>query len=77
MIFQIVRMVAVVALLGVAAAIATPRGRLPLALRGVNKLLGRPVGNPSGEKAPLWKRLVALALVLVALVLIVLPPPAS
>ena len=40
MVLQIARLVAVVALLCVAAAIATPKGRLPLALRGVAKVLG-------------------------------------
>ena len=36
---QIARLVAVMALVCVAAAIATPRGRLPLALRGLAKML--------------------------------------
>ena len=39
MVLQIARLVAVVALLCVAAAIATPKGRLPLALRGLAKML--------------------------------------
>ena len=39
MALQIARLVAVLALLCVAAAIATPKGRLPLALRGLAKLL--------------------------------------
>ena len=38
---QILRIVAVVALLCVSAALATPPGRLPLALRGLAKMLGR------------------------------------
>ena len=38
---QILRIVAVVALLYVSAALATPPGRLPLALRGLAKMLGR------------------------------------
>ena len=37
----IAKIVVVVALLGVAAAIATPKGRLPLALRGLKRLLDR------------------------------------
>ena len=37
---QIARLVAVLALVCVAAAIATPRGRLPLALRGLAKMVG-------------------------------------
>ena len=36
---QIARLVAVLALLCAAAAIATPKGRLPLALRGLAKIL--------------------------------------
>ena len=39
MVLQIARLVAVLALLCVAAAIATPKGRLPLALRGLAKML--------------------------------------
>ena len=38
---NLVKVVAVLALLVVAAALATPPGRLPLALRGLNKLLRR------------------------------------
>ena len=41
MALQIARLVAVLALLCVAAAIATPKGRLPLALRGLAKVLGK------------------------------------
>ena len=37
--FQILRIVAVIALVCVAAALATPKGRLPLALRGLAKIL--------------------------------------
>jgi len=69
---QIARLVAVLALLGVAAAVATPKGRLPLALRGVAKVLGRDgavgtagtAGAVSGRK-----RLLALVLVLAAVIL--------
>ena len=64
--FQIARLVAVLALLCVAAAIATPKGRLPLALRGVAKLF-----RISGEEQTVtaWKRLLAFALVLLAVLL--------
>ena len=66
MVLQIARLVAVVALLCVAAAIATPKGRLPLALRGVAKLF-----RISGEEqtVPAWKRLLAFVLVLLAILL--------
>ena len=63
---QIARMVAVIAMLGVAAAIATPKGRLPLALRGVAKLFRI---SDDERKVPWWKRLVALALVVLATIL--------
>ena len=66
MVLQIARLVAVLALLCVAAAIATPKGRLPLALRGVAKLF-----RISGEEqtVPAWKRLLAFVLVLLAILL--------
>ena len=66
MILQIARLVAVLALLCAAAAIATPKGRLPLALRGVAKLF-----RISGEEqtVPAWKRLLAFVLVLLAILL--------
>ena len=75
MILQIARLVAVVALLCVAAAIATPKGRLPLALRGLAKLLARDRGQSiavdssqqqsvSGEKRTLAFVLVLLAILL-------------
>ena len=66
MVLQIARLVAVLALLCVAAAIATPKGRLPLALRGVAKLF-----RISGEEqaVSVWKRLLAFVLVLLAILL--------
>ena len=66
MALQIARLVAVLALLCVAAAIATPKGCLPLALRGVAKLF-----RISGEEqtVPAWKRLLAFVLVLLAILL--------
>ena len=66
MALQIARLVAVLALLCVAAALATPKGRLPLALRGVAKLF-----RISGEEqtVPVWKRLLASVLVLLAILL--------
>ena len=42
---QIARLVSILALLCIAAAIATPKGRLPLALRGLAKLLARDRGQ--------------------------------
>jgi len=57
---------AVVALLGAAAAFATPRGRLPLALRGLSRVLGRPDVGKSGEPVPAWRKTVSFLLVLLA-----------
>lgn len=63
------RFVVVVALLGAAAALATEKGRLPLALRGLRKALPRAAG--AAETAPrpgvsVWRRLAALGLCLAA-----------
>lgn len=67
---QIARLVGVLALLIVAALLATPPGRLPLALRGVYKILrrdrGLPAAVPAGGAASTGKRLLAFLLVLVA-----------
>ena len=66
----IVRIVAVGALLGAAAAIASPKGRLPLALRGISKLLrqdrGECAASESEPSVPLARRLAAFLLVLLA-----------
>ena len=48
--FQIVRICAVLALVCVAAALATPKGRLPLALRGLAKTLDA-VPSPPRQQA--------------------------
>jgi len=69
---QIARLVIVLALLGVAAAIAMPRGRLSLALRGVLTILKRDGRNVSvGEAKPVssLRRLFAFVLVLLAVLL--------
>ena len=65
-VFELLRMVAVLALVCVAAALATPKGRLPLALRGMAKLF-----RVQGEEraVPVWKRLLAFLLVVLAVVL--------
>ena len=60
---QILRVAAVIALLGAAAAVATPKGRLPLALRGLGRTLRRDgAAVPRGERVPVWRRALALAL---------------
>ena len=62
-------MVAVLVLLGAAAAVATPKGRLPLALRGVKKLMrqdrGETAADPSAKGVPVSSRRRLLAFVLV------------
>ena len=61
------RFIPVIALLGIAVALLRRRGQPPLALRGLQKALGR---KPKEVPAiPLWRRLLAMACVLVALVL--------
>ena len=75
--FQIARLVAILALLCAAAAIATPKGRLPLALRGLAKLLARDRGQTQsaagGDSRPqsvsAGKRTLAFVLVVLAIVL--------
>ena len=74
MALQIARLAAVLALLCVAAAIATPRGRLPLALRGLAKMLD---DGRAGSMTPPARRfhrnrptrLLAFTLVLLAILL--------
>lgn len=75
-VFQISRLVLVMALLIAAAALATPRGQLPLALRGVYRIMKRDRAEP--EKPPevkppsTMKRTFAFLLVLAAVALCVL-----
>ena len=72
---QIGRLVAILALLCVAAAIATPKGRLPLALRGLAKMLGKDGiqtfehSEHSNTQVSLARRLLAFLLVLLAILL--------
>ncbi len=73
------RFIAVIAFLGLAAFLATERGKLPLALRGLRKMMRRDAGlaakEPEREKksgVPQWKRLLAFVLVIVAFVIAVM-----
>ena len=70
---DLIIVILVVALLGVAAALATPPGRIPLALRGVYRMLKKDRGEsaalPSSGPAPLWRRILAFFLVLIAALL--------
>lgn len=63
MVYEIARIVAVMMLVGVAAALATPPGRIPLALRGVAKLFNI---RENAGKTPTWKKLVAFLLTILA-----------
>ena len=73
MIGDLIIVVLIIALLGVAAALATPPGRLPLALRGVYRILkkdrGESAAPPNSGPAPLWRRILAFFLVLIAALL--------
>ena len=72
--YWVVKIALVIVLLGVAAALATPKGRLPLALRGLEKLVRKDRGEdrtahsvpaaPSG-----MKRFFAFVLVIIAILI--------
>ena len=66
--------VLVIALLGAAAALATPPGRLPLALRGVYRIMrkdrGESAAPPDSGPVPLWRRVLAFVLVVIAALLV-------
>lgn len=68
------RFIPVVALLGLAAFLLADRSRPPLALRGLKKMLGSAGRPPEGASTPvpLWKRLLAFGLCLIAFFLAVL-----
>ena len=75
---EIVRIVAVMALVCVAAAVLTPRGRVPLALRGICRILRKDralagaVPDGSVEPVPLRRRLLGLLLLFLAFALALL-----
>ena len=70
MIGDLIIVVLIIALLGAAAALATPPGRIPLALRGVYRILKKDRGEcaapPNSGPAPLWRRILAFLLVVFA-----------
>ena len=75
--WRMYRFIPVVALLGLAAFLLVDKSKLPLALRGLKKVLGaaapsRGGAAPSTPPVPAWKRLLAFALSLVAFLLAVL-----
>lgn len=60
------RVLLVIALVSIAGAIATPKDRLPLALRGLRKILGKAASEESLPRVSLARRIVAFLLVLLA-----------
>ena len=71
--WRVWRFIPVVALLGFAAYLLVDKSKLPLALRGLKKVLG--TAAPSASSAPpipVWKRLLAFLLIVVAFLLAVL-----
>lgn len=62
---EALRVAAVIVLLSSAAVLATRPGKLPLALRGLAKMLNRNPPQAAEDTAlPLWKRLLAFLLVI-------------
>ena len=60
------RFIPVVLLLGIAAFLLVDKSNLPLALRGLKKVLGNAAPAASGDAPPVpaWKRWLAFALIL-------------
>ena len=71
---ELVIVILIIALLGAAAALATPPGRIPLALRGVYRIMrkdrGESAAPPNLGPAPLWRRILAFVLVVFAALLV-------
>lgn len=64
---ELIRVIAVVVLLCAAAAVCTPRGRLPLVLRGLKRTLdAKPSAADRGERVSSGRRLLAFVLLLAA-----------
>ena len=72
--WRVYRFIPVVLLLGFAAWLLVDKSKLPLALRGLNKMLGTrmTVASTSFAAVPPWKRLLAFVLVVVAFLIVVL-----
>ncbi len=72
--WRIYRFIPVVLLLGIAAFLLVDKSKLPLALRGLKKVLGNAATAAPGDAPPVpaWKRWLAFALILVAFLLAVI-----
>ena len=66
-IFGLFQVIAVLALVVVAAVLATPPNKVPLALRGLMRIMKK--DGASAGRVPVWKRLLAFVLVLIAFAL--------
>jgi hypothetical protein len=61
---------AIIVMLAAAAVLAAPKGRVPIAMKGLKRLLNRDAGIRESEKpASAWKRALAFALTIAAAVL--------
>ena len=70
--FEASRVFAVIAMLAVAACLATPAGKLPLALRGIRRIMRRDSGlevEAAAEKVSKKRRFIAFSLVILAVIL--------
>lgn len=75
---QLVRVILVILLVVFAAVLSTPKGRLPLAIRGLAKILNKDTSQTSrtsrtsqtsGLPVPAWKKTLAFVLVIIAALL--------
>lgn len=67
--FALLRVITVIVLVVAAAVLTTPPNKIPLALRGLAKLLGREQPKREMIPVPTWKKLLAFVLVVVAFIL--------
>lgn len=69
---QLVRVILVILLVVTAAVLSTPKGRLPLAVRGLAKILrrdGQETAPNEVKPVPAWKKFLAFILVILAALL--------